>query len=301
MTGKQDISKTALVTGATGYIGSRLVSRLLDEGWQVSVLLRPSSSVKLLQPCLEKITLFIHDGSLRGMLEIMQSAKPAVVLHLAAVALSEHRPEDVDALLGANVIFSTYLVEAMSHCGVKNIVNTETFWQHYSGAEYSPVCLYAATKQAFRDILVYYADVGGVNAISLVLYDTYGPDDPRMKLFALLRQAAQTTHEIDMTPGEQVIDMTHVDDVVSAYLRAAEMLRVGQRSGFATYALTSGQRMTLRQLVELFVTELGGVLKLNWGGRAYRTREVMTPCYGEQLPGWMASIDLVTGIRQLFK
>lgn len=291
---------SALVTGATGYLGSRLVRLLLEDGWQVNALVRPTSSLQLLQPYLRRINCYIHDGSMSGMLKLMESAKPTVVFHLAAVAMSEHRPEDVDPLLNGNLLFSTQLVEAMSRCDIRNIVNTETFWQRYSGKDYSPVCLYAATKQAFRDILTYYVESGRINAISLVLYDTYGPDDPRAKLFFHLKQAMQTMQEIDLTPGEQIVDMTHVDDVVAAYLRAGAMLWNEGQEGFHTYAVSSGQRMPLKQLVELVIRETGIPLLPNWGKRPYRAREVMEPWIGEPLPGWQPSIDLATGVRELF-
>lgn len=293
-------TKSALVTGATGYIGSRLVGGLLANGWQVSVVIRPSSSQQLLQPYLHRVTCYIHDGSMDKMIRTMDSVRPAVVYHLAALASSEHKIEDVERLVNTNVLFSTQLVEAMLRCGVRNLVNTETFWQHYEGDAYNPVCLYAATKQAFLDILRYYVSTKRISAISLVLYDTYGPDDPRMKLFVLLKQTAQSKQQIDMTPGEQIVDMTHIEDVVAAYLRAGEMLLSERCEGIAIYAVTSGQRMKLRKLVELFIRETGISLQPNWGGRPYRAREVMEPWIGQPLPGWWPKIDLTTGIRDVF-
>ncbi|WP_235048918.1 NAD-dependent epimerase/dehydratase family protein [Methylomonas sp. MK1] len=290
-----------MVTGGTGYIGSRLVNRLVRDGWVVSVIVRENSSLNLLVASLQKLNCYTYDGSMNCMLNIMQIAKPDIVFHLAAVTLCEHAPDDVDAILDANVRFSTQLIEAMSRSAIKSFVNTETFWQHFSGADYNPVCLYAATKQAFRDILVYYIETGQFNAISLVLYDTYGPDDPRKKLLSFLMGAKETKTEIDMTSGEQIVDMTHVDDVVAAFLRAGQMLLDEQYEGFGTYSISSGQRMSVRRLVELFVNESGVSLQLNWGGRAYRLREVMDPWIGNSLPGWKPKFDLVTGIRQLLR
>lgn len=301
-TGGLGSTRCALVTGATGYLGSHLVRGLLAEGWQVHAITRPSSSQRLLDAHLQQIILHTHDGSMNGMLEIVAAVKPTVVFHLAAMVLSEHQVENVDQMVAANILFSTQLVEAMFQCGVKNFVNTETFWQYCEGSkDYDPVCLYAATKQAFRDILIYYVGVGRINAISLVLYDNYGPNDPRKKLFSFLKQAAQAARMIDMTPGEQIVDMTHVDDVVAAYLRAGQMLMSENVTNLDTYAVTSGQRMTLRQLVELVVHETGISIQPNWGGKPYRTNEVMEPWVGKPLPGWQPKIDLVAGVRDVFR
>jgi nucleoside-diphosphate-sugar epimerase len=184
---------------------------------------------------------------------------------------------------------------------VRNLVHTETFWQYCadSGA-YDPVCLYAATKQAFRDILFYYAKSGAIQAISLVLFDTYGPGDPRRKLFNLLKQASGEARAIDMTPGEQIVDMTHVKDVVEACIHAGAMLISGRSGMLDTYAATSGRRMTLKELVNLVQRATGMSLNINWGGRPYRANEVMVPWLGQPLPGWRPRVELETGIREFF-
>lgn len=292
----------ALITGATGYIGSRLVEGLLAEGWQVHIVTRRSSSLNLLDEHLHRITIHVHDGSMDRMLKIVTDANPDVVYHLAAMTSSEHHWQDVDQMVNANILFSTQLVEAMFQSGAKHLVNTETFWQHGNDSDsFSPTCLYAATKQAFRDILIYYAGTGCIKAISLVLYDTYGPDDPRKKLLNFLRQAAQSEQQIDMTPGEQIIDITHVNDVVNAYLRAGEMLLSEKVGAVHTYAVTSGRRMMLKELVELIVRETGISVRPRWGGKPYRTNEVMVPWVGEPLPGWQPKVDLIAGIRDVFK
>jgi nucleoside-diphosphate-sugar epimerase len=301
LAGRSNLSKCALVTGASGYIGSHLVEGLLAEGWQVHAITRPSSLQRLLEPYLQRIKVHVHDGSMQGMSRIIAAAKPDVVFHLAAMVSSEHRMEDVDQMINSNILFSTQLVEAMFLNGSRNLVNTETFWQHCNGSDdYDPVCLYAATKQAFRDLLGYYVSVARVNAISLVLFDTYGADDPRNKFFTFLKQAAKEKRQIDMTPGEQLVDMTHVDDVVAAYLLAGEMLLSEIVTNLKTYAVSSGQRMTLKQLVELIVHETGIPLQPRWGGRPYRTKEVMRPWVGELLPGWQPKVDMATGVRDVF-
>lgn len=302
MVEKPDKSRTALVTGAAGYIGSHLVKELVACGWCVHVIVRPTTSQGALKPVLDQITVHVHDGSTTEMVNILEQARPEVVFHLAAKASAEHSVDEVDAMLSSNVLFSTQLVEAMFRTGVRNFVNTETFWQFQHGSdEYSPVCLYAATKQAFHDILKYYVGSGHINALSLVLYDTYGADDTRKKLFTLLKQAAKDKRLLDMTPGEQIIDISHVDDVVAAYMRAGEILLSKSSRSLDTYAVSSGQRMSLRQLVELIDHECVCPTNVNWGGKLYRPNEVMNPWVGRQLPGWQPKVPLETGLRQVFQ
>jgi nucleoside-diphosphate-sugar epimerase len=145
-------------------------------------------ALALLEPLLSSITVHEFDGASSTMDEIVKRSNPDVVFHLASLFLSQHRPENVEPLIQSNLLFSTQLVEAMVNNGCKLLVNTGTSWQHFEDAHYSPVNLYAATKQAFEVILDYYVEAKGLALISLALFDTYGPGDPRPKLFSLLRK-----------------------------------------------------------------------------------------------------------------
>src|SRR5690349_11222523 len=155
-------ARRALITGGTGFIGSSLSCRLARDQWAVHVVTRPGSDVTPLDPIRDRLTLHVYDGSTAELLRIIDDAKPSVVFHLAAMAVAQHRPSDIIPLLSANVIFGTQLLEAMAAAKVHCLVNTGTFWQHYTGEAYSPTCLYAATKQAFESLLQYYVEVRGL-------------------------------------------------------------------------------------------------------------------------------------------
>jgi nucleoside-diphosphate-sugar epimerase len=293
--GKQ---RVALVTGATGFVGSHLARHLVREGWQVHILSRAGSRL----PDAEEfahVTNHIHDGSTEGMVRCVAQAKPDVVFHLASLFLSQHATKDVDALIQSNVLFGNQLLEAMKVNEVKYIINTGTSWQHYNNEDYNPVCLYAATKQAFEALLEYYIQACGINAITLKLFDTYGSNDPRPKLFHLLNKAATTGEPLDMSAGEQLIDLVHIDDVVEAYLIAAQRLLEENVTMHETYAVSSGQPLPLKKLVQLYADVTKQTVNVNWGARPYRYREVMMPwSRGAELPNWQATTSLADGLNQ---
>src|SRR5450756_2345275 len=210
-------ARVALVTGATGFVGGRLVRRLLVDGWETHAIVRPSSNAAILRDVLGSGNVRVHDGSTVGLIDILRSVHPDIVFHLASLVVGEHSTDDVDPLVQSNILFGVQLLEAMAVAGVSDIVSTGTYWQHYEGREYSPVSLYAATKQAFQDILQFYCEARGLRAVTLELPDTYGPDDKRPKLLSLLDRAARPGETLQMSPGEQLLDMLHVDDVVHGY------------------------------------------------------------------------------------
>jgi nucleoside-diphosphate-sugar epimerase len=182
---------------------------------------------------------------------------------------------------------------------VRWFVNTGTFWQHFENQAYCPVNLYAATKQAFEDVARYYAETASTAFVTLKLSDTYGPDDPRRKLIPIWLKAAATGEKLEMSPGDQLLDIVHVDDVVRAYVRAIELLEQGKLSG-ASFAVSSDAPLTLRQLAVKFESAVGKRLNIEWGARPYRKREVMrTWTGGVPVPGWRAQIPLEDGLRRL--
>lgn len=291
-------NRRALVTGATGFIGSHLAKRLVADGWEVHAVVRPGSELGRLREI--GVRAHSHDGSTDGLSGIIGDASPTVVFHLASLFLSQHRASEVVPLVRSNVEFGAQLLEGMAAHAVPALVNTGTSWQHFTGEGYNPVALYAATKEAFEAILAYYVETSPMRAITLKLFDTYGPHDPRPKLFSLLRGAVERDAPLPMSPGEQRVDLVYVDDVVNAFLLAAQRLEEGRSvRPHEVYAVSSGAPLPLRELVELFREVTGSPVPVEWGGRPYRAREVMVPWNaGVPLPGWAPRVGLREGIRR---
>ncbi|WP_284213072.1 NAD-dependent epimerase/dehydratase family protein [Comamonas jiangduensis] len=297
---KNLMERRALVTGATGYIGAKLCQRLLDDGWVVSVLVR-NSGRPLATSLTGRVTIAIYDGSIESVLTAIRESKPTIVFHLASLFIAEHHSEQVTNLIASNVLFGTQLAEACVREEIKNFINTGTSWQHYRSNDYDPVCLYAATKQAFEDILDFYTDAFPLSAVTLKLFDTYGYDDPRPKLINLLIKTALTKDRLGISPGEQLVDLVYIDDVISAFTCCAKLLvDEPKKGGHERYAISSGRLVSVRKLVKLLEKISGQSLNVISGARPYRKREVMVPWRSGKLPpGWLPHIDLETGLRIL--
>lgn len=288
-----------LLTGATGFTGSYVLKKLLAAGWRVDILVRPTSQIDLIRGELSNEKVHVYNGNIEETMRIVSSVRPDVVVHIASMVIGKHEPSDVTPIIESNILFGTHLLEAMSQAGVKNFINTGTYWEHFEGRAYSPVELYAASKFAFQNILQYYVELKGVNAITLKLFDAYGPNDPRTKLMSLLLCARNTKECIRMTKGEQKIDLVHVSDVADAYKLAAARLFSGKVSGHEIFGVGSGRRLTIKDVVKVFEEISGDKLEIEWGSRPYREREVMDPCLLDVLPGWAPRITLEEGISSL--
>jgi nucleoside-diphosphate-sugar epimerase len=296
----ESFKKTALITGSTGFIGSSLTRRLLADGWMVHIIVRPGSHLQVLGGILDDIAVHQHDGTTERMFEILCKSQPTIVFHLASLFLAQHKPDDIESLIRSNILFPTQLADAMAAYGVRYLINAGTSWQHFNNEDYSPVCLYASTKQAYEAILQYYIEAAQFAVITLMLFDTYGPDDRRRKLFTMLREAAEGKKELLMSPGEQLIDLVYIDDVVEAFIIAAHRLLNSETVNHEHFSLSCGAPSTLKEIVKIYCKVTNNGLHIDWGGRPYRYREVMVPWNnGKILPGWHPKIDLEEGIRRL--
>jgi len=292
--------RRALVTGATGFVGSHLTRTLVHEGWVVHILARPTADLSALGLAQDRVTVHRYEGSVQALTATLDDSAPDVVFHLASLFISEHDPDDVEPLIAANILFPTLLLEAMSKTRARCLINTGTAWQHYQDAPYSPVCLYAATKQAFEGVLQYYVEAHKFRAITLKLFDTYGPEDRRPKLFSLLARAARSTQPLAMSAGDQHLDLVYIDDVVAAYLSAARRLVDELHGGHEVYAVSSGSTVRLRDVVSVYERVKRMHLNIAWGAMPYRQRETMVPWSGGiSLPGWKPRVSLSEGIARL--
>jgi nucleoside-diphosphate-sugar epimerase len=282
-------SPRALVTGATGFVGGHLVRHLVDDGWTVDALVRdPAAGLP------EGVRVHPVPGAIEDLIAVVGELRPEVCFHLATAFRGVHVPEDIEPMVTANIGFGTALAEAVSQAGDCVFLNTGTVWQHYDARPYSPVSLYAATKQAFTDVLRFYEEVAGLPVVTLELTDTYGPGDPRPKLLPILVKAARAGTRLQMTEGTQLIDLLHVDDAVRALLATATGVPG------SVFGASGGDTVTLRELVARFERVSGLEVAAEWGVRAARPREMMRPwMVSGPPPGWSPQITLDDGIRAL--
>ncbi|WFA07916.1 NAD(P)-dependent oxidoreductase [Tissierella sp. Yu-01] len=292
--------KTAIITGATGYIGSKLAKKLVRDKWDVHLITRLESSFKYIEDITNDVNILIYDGNVECLIEFFNEVKPQVIFHLASLVTIEHTLSDVDALIESNIKFGTHILEAMLKSQVNILVNTGTSWQHYNNDDYNPVNLYAATKQAFESILKYYTESKGIKAITLELFDTFGPHDNRPKIINLLRKTYKNNTPLDMSLGEQLLDIVYIDDVIEAYITASNNLFKNENIKNSKYSVCTNKPINLKELVEKFEEVYATKLNINWGRRPYRNREVMiTWNKGKVLPNWHPKISLEEGIRKL--
>jgi len=235
----------ALVTGGAGFIGSTLVDRLLAEGHEVDAVddLSTGNLANLADARTTPDRRFsFHQIDIREpeVVRLVEDRRPEVVFHLAAqadVRVSVARPA-FDAEV--NLVGSLNVFEGARLGGARKIVFASSGGTIYGEPEASalpvgedhpqhPVSPYGVAKKAAGDYLFAFRALHGISYASLALANVYGPrQDPHgeagvVAIFAgrLLAGEACTI----FGDGEQTRDYVYVDDVVDAFVRAADVER----------------------------------------------------------------------------
>lgn len=290
-----------LITGVTGFLGSRLAAALCASEEVCGIVRQPLNTAYLRPPLRDKLTLLPYDGSTESLRKALEQSRPELVFHLAAHYTGAHTPDAVRALTESNLWFGCSLLEAISAAGCRRLVYATTSMTHRTGQEYRPLNLYAATKQAFADLVAFYTDAGLIHAAGVMLSDTYGPGDCRPKVLNLIRQAILENQPMALTSGRQVFDLLHVNDIVSG-LHCAAAATENPAAPHQLFQLRSHAPLSLRETVDLMCRVNHLTFRANWGGKPEPERQIcrQVAVYPPP-PGWAQRIPLEEGLQDFWK
>lgn len=260
--------QTLLLTGATGFIGSHLLGRLLEQGYDVVVLKRSSSDIWRIQHLADQVRMY--DVDTQPVSEVFESEKIDVVIHMATLYRKFDNGNEVSEMLASNVTFPTEILEAGARKGIKGFINTGTFFEYDcsrqpvdENAPIVPFNFYAKTKLAFETVLKTHSDKMMVNTFRL--FSPYGEKD-NQKLVPMIIQKALKGEAIELSEGLQKIDLIYVEDIVSAYMKAVErILSDTFQPEYEVFNLGSGVALSIRDIVSIVEQKIGRPLKKTWG------------------------------------
>jgi nucleoside-diphosphate-sugar epimerase len=281
--------QTALLTGATGFIGGHLVQHLASLGWKIHALARKEPSDYEIA---KLASWHIYEDDYASVLRAMELSQPDVVFHLASLFLSEHRPDQIDELIDANLRLGMHTLEAMRQRSVSRLINAGSSWQHFNSSDYDPVNLYAATKQAFEAIIDYYSNAHKLASASLKLHDTYGDKDNRNKLLPYLLNAFKNKKKLQLSDGYQRIHITHVKEICRALVLSTTVLEVGAHKRLALDHV--GEEYSIREIVSLCEEILEETLSIEWGVIPTRKRNLERPA---RIKSEQLKLDNQTSLR----
>jgi nucleoside-diphosphate-sugar epimerase len=294
-----------LVTGASGFIGVHLVSRLLSEGSRVTVLARSSSVVP--KEWLDRVSVVVCDDFSESGLRRLLRAPLDTVFHLAAYGVRpNHR--DIDEMIAINVGLPAALVRLCADWRAR-MVMAGTFSEYRSPSgrdlltEASPLeqgKLYGSSKAAGGLMASAIANSNGASFRLLRLFKVYGAGEAPHRLLPALVNGLAKRERVAISAGTQVLDFVYIDDVIEAMLRAETHCR--EKGGIATWNVATGRAHSVRQFAERVAVAMNADQSL-LGFGAIDMRKDDEPWLVGSLDllrselGWQPAMGLDEGIR----
>ena len=292
------MTKHIVLTGSTGFLGSRLLGALLAHGHQVVAIKRSTSSTHRIDSLLNHPSLHLVDIDKQDPASIFGRYAVETIIHTATEYGRGTAP--IYSILDANLILPLRLAELGIRSGVKCFINSDSFFNKV-GNSYSNLLNYSLSK---KSLLIWLDKLSGdLKIINVVLEHIYGPGDSASKFVESMIQqiAVNRAPRVALTHGHQVRDFVHVDDVVSGYIK---LVNYGASRDFAfeTFELGTGIGTQVRDFATLVRDLSNSPTELGFGDIAYRSDEIMRSLANVsklQDLGWRPGISVRDGVGRI--
>jgi len=294
-----------LVTGAGGFIGASLVRRLLDDGGDVSILIREETDPWRLADFLPRLRVIrgdVADETVAA--SAVAESRPDAVYHLAAHGGSETQ-KDIPRILRTNLMGTSALLDACMGSPVRLFVHAG------SSSEYGykkdpmretdrlePNSVYAVGKAAATHLCSLTARRSSFAVVTLRLFSVYGPWETATRLVPTILRRCMAGEALEMVSQSTARDFVYIGDILQAMLGWEPLIRASGE----VINLGSGVQTTMGQFVAAALEVTGSASEVRWGAmpsRVWDTSTWVASCEKAQgVLGWKASTPLREGLRQ---
>lgn len=264
--------KTILLTGGTGFLGSRILELLVSQNYPVVLIKRSSSDSRRINHLLRNKTIDLFDIDKYSAEDCFNNYKIDSIIHTATCY--GRLNESVFDIIKSNFVLPVELLMLALRRGVSCFINTDTFSNEkieLTGNEK----FYVRSK---KDFLKYAKDlINGADMVfaNMIIEQMYGPDDNKTKFIPfIVKSLLGNVKEISLTPGKQRRDFVFVDDCAEAIMSVLN--NKNSLSCFEEFGIGTGQAVAIKKVVEVIKDKTNSNTVLKWGDLPYRKNEIMS-------------------------
>ena len=288
------MAETLVVTGASGFIGSKIAARAAGAGYRVvNIDKRPSSN-----PELDTRACDITDAAT---LAEAFPVEAVAVVHMAARTSVLESKTDPQGVFETNMIGTQNLLELSRRRGVRsfvlastNAVVGETRDPYFTeSSTLAPLTPYGATKAAGEMLLSAYAGSYGIACASIRLTNVYGTGmQQKDSIVPRIMRALLGGKPLEIYgDGLQWRDFVYAADVVDAFLMALDQGLVGP------LVVGAGQSFSVRDVISAAERAIGREVPVVWGpARSGEMRGVRVDIAKARSLGFEPHVGLVEGL-----
>lgn len=291
------LNQKILITGASGFIGSHLLSRLCENRADVYAV---SRSVGVNLPQKNGPRWFQADlAETSAVRDILSEVKPDIIIHLASHVAGARDLGMVLPTFRSNLMSTVNLLTIASEIGCQRIVLTGSMEEPESAdPEVIPSSPYAVAKWAGSAYARMFHALYRLPVTTLRVFMVYGPAQKDLRklipyvILSLLRKETPK-----LADGKREIDWIYVDDVVEAFLAAARAPNIEGR----TIDVGSGALVSIRTVVEHLVHMINPRIQPLFGSIPVRPLEqvrVADLINSKLSLGWQPATSLETGLKK---
>ena len=299
--------KTIFLTGATGFIGSHLLKRLIKEGCDIHISIRKNSSLWRIEESKNKSVRHKMDlNDFEAVRSLINQIKPDIIFHLAAYGI-DYRQQDIQQTIDANINASVNLFEAFLENEVHRFIHTGSCFEYGQKnkpiSEHDllyPLSVYGATKASSVHLLSSMAKcMQSGELVILRPFGVFGEYEGLHRFVPQVIDKLKNEHAVQLTLGAQIRDYIYIDDLIDAYILASivplenkgEIINIG-----------SGKGIAMKDLALMISKRLGASNDLlRFGALQYRPNEMMylvaNVDKAKSLLGWGAKVPIEKGLE----
>lgn len=266
-----------LVTGATGFIGNHLINKLLENGkYEIIATSRNIEKAKKIK-WFSKVKYIQYDFENNSDVNLYNFFdQPDKMIHLAWDTLPSYN----GLIHIENFLFNNYrFIKNIVKNGLKDVIITGTCFEYgivngclNENLETKPSNSYGIAKDSLRKFIIELKKNIDFDYKWIRLFYMYGEGQSEKSLIYLLDKAIKNgDKEFNMSGGEQLRDFLHIEDVVK------NIILISDQNNYVNEAINccNGKPISVRKLVEDYLSEKNYKIKLNLGFYPYLSYEAM--------------------------